>query len=323
MKKNRLFQLPVVFASTLAAISTLSFHVSETHAQSLVYEYGFNDAPGTTSGSTGSSTTAATLHNTSGVATDLHGTSGSGVSGAPGDYSFDNTASTRMGGVDSVASGGSARVADSNALDLMTSFTLQGWYKIDPSITGDYSNGRIITKNAGTYTNQFVVTNSRNGNNGRLELALGTPTFTAQGNNINSGYNSLLGENGWVFFAVTYDSTLAIDNVKFYAGTTDDTVVHISSHNYLAGITGDNTATLFFGASSLSNNRPFDGWLDNIRIYRNEAGIGNESTGALSLAQLESLRALDVNPIPEPSAIALIAFAALSFVQGRRKSHQL
>lgn len=281
-----------------------TFALSSAQAQTLVYEYKFNDAPGTSSASTGSTTTSANFYNTAGASTNLFG---AGVSGLAGDYSFDNTASTRMGGTDSVPSGGSARVADSGSLDLMTSFTLQGWYKIAPDVTGDYANNRIINKASTQY---FVLQNSRTGANGTLTLSLSTGTGPTT---VTSSGNSLLGESDWVFFAVTYDSTLASNNIKFYAGTTDDSVVLVSQHTYLAGATGTNSATMFFGANAGANTRPFDGWLDNIRIYKND-GL---TSGALSLGQLEALRFADA--IPEPSTAALMVFAALLLARrGRR-----
>lgn len=304
-------KLAIVIAASVSAYS------STGQAQTLVYEYKFNDAPGTSSASTGSAATSAYFYNTAGAAADLHGGSGSGVSGLSGDLAFDNTASTRMGGVDSIPSGGRAQVADSNALDFLSSFTLSGWFKIDPTITGAYANGRLITKNTGFFDNLMVLSNSRNvSGDGRLEFSLGTSTISAT--TINSSYNSLLGESDWVFFAVTYDSTLASNNIKFYTGTTDDTVVLVSEHTYLAGLTGDNNATLFFGANAASNIRPFDGWLDNMRIFKNEAGIGNEGTGALSLFQLEAYRALDTIPEPSVIGLAILGLGVLLSVRRRR-----
>ena len=58
------------------------------------------------------------------MATDLHSADGLGVSGLTGDRAFDNTASTDMGG-----GGGRADQADLGAIDALTSFTLQGWFK--------------------------------------------------------------------------------------------------------------------------------------------------------------------------------------------------
>ena len=62
-------------------------------AQTVILEYKFNEAGSSTlAQSTGSNTTAVTLRNTSGVATDLHSADGLGVSGLTGDRAIDNTA---------------------------------------------------------------------------------------------------------------------------------------------------------------------------------------------------------------------------------------
>src|SRR3990167_756004 len=66
-------------------------------AQTAILEYKF-DETGTTAPSTGSNTTAVTLQNSGGAATDLHSADGLGVSGSAGDRSFDNTAPSSMGG---------------------------------------------------------------------------------------------------------------------------------------------------------------------------------------------------------------------------------
>src|SRR3972149_4055276 len=111
-------------------------------AQTAILEYKF-DETGTTAPSTGSDVTAVTLRNSGGVATDLHSADSLGVSSLTGDRAFDNTASTSMGG-----NGGMAEQADLAAIDTLTSFTLQGWFKTDGSTAiGGGSGDAVLLHN--------------------------------------------------------------------------------------------------------------------------------------------------------------------------------
>jgi len=260
---------------------------SNAEAQTPVYEFRFNRAPANFAVNTGTKKAVATLYNLDNERDNLHGEAGSGVSGTSGDFAFDNTSATRMGGGDNTPSGGTARLT-SDTLDARTSFTLQGWYKIDPSITGAYSNGRLISK-GNNLNNVIGLHNQRNASGeGSLVFSLGTPT--ASNIVVQSDYNGLLGESGWVFFAVTYDSTQPGHQVKFYAGTPNDAVTMISEHELAAGPTGANPATLYIGGNGAPNIRPFHGWMDNIRIFVDEG----ERSGALSLSELEDFRLKDL-----------------------------
>src|SRR3990167_8181136 len=118
-------------------------------AQTAILKYTF-DETGTTAPSTGSDVTAVTLRNSAGAATDLHSADGLGVSGLTGDRAFDNTASTDMGG-----SGGRADQADLAAIDTLTSFTLQGWFKTDGStaIGGGISKAVVLHNTSGIAVN--------------------------------------------------------------------------------------------------------------------------------------------------------------------------
>ena len=69
-----------------------------------------------------------------------------------------------------------------------------------------------------------------------------------------------------------------------------------------------------------ANNRPFDGLLDNIRLY----GSVSDNTGVLSLISLESIRSSDIAAIPEPSVAMLagIGMVALVSLRGRRRTSE-
>src|SRR3972149_6706950 len=121
---NKAEALPRILIFSVCLIPCL---VQTVQAQTAILEYKFNET-GSTAPSTGSNATVLILKDSSGAATDLHSADSLGVSGLAGDRAFDNTASTSMGG-----SGGMAEQADLAAIDTLTSFTLQGWFKTDGS----------------------------------------------------------------------------------------------------------------------------------------------------------------------------------------------
>src|SRR3989339_394443 len=185
-------------------------------AQTVILKYTF-DETGTTAPSTGSDVTAVTLRNSAGVATDLHSADGLGVSGLTGDRAFDNTASTDMGG-----DGGRADQADLVAIDTLTSFSLQGWFKT----AGSTAIG------GGSGSSQAVVLHNNSGSGGS---AAGFQLFGQQGDSklaVDNG-NASTSEYGdtqsWIFFAVTYDGSSTSNNVKFYKGSASSTVTQVGT----------------------------------------------------------------------------------------------
>ena len=99
-------------------------------AQTVLY-YDF-DETGTTAASQGSDTTALTMRDDAGTATDLHSADARGVSGLAGDRSFQNTAVSDHGSAANAGTNGfRADQADNNAIDALGSFTISGWFKTD------------------------------------------------------------------------------------------------------------------------------------------------------------------------------------------------
>jgi hypothetical protein len=298
IQNKHMENLLLVFAMFTLGITSPAF--------SQILEYKFNDAVnGTTSVSTGSTTTAVTFQNASNVATDLHGAAGSGVSGQAGDLAFDNTASTGMG----TGTGGYANGGDINAIDSLTSFTVQGWFYT--SISGTVSGARLMEKNQNANNNVSLQYN-RNGSAGSLALTLGTTTMSSTAA-FSSTDATLATLNGWVFFAVTYDGTLTSNNVNFYTGTTAAAVTQIGTSGTLNGGTlGTNTGSMKLGNLN-GNTKPWDGYLDDIRVYGATSGNG----GVLTLSQLDTLRAADA--VPEPATWALLAFSLTTVMILRRR----
>lgn len=257
----------------------------------LVSEYKFNETGTSNCPSTGWETMPVLLCTSNDVATDLHGASGSGASGALADRAFDNTASSVMG---TNGIGGYARQTnDCNSLDSFSSFTLSGWFKTastDP--IRDYA--RLADKYSGTSGYALV---GGTGTPGRIAFSADSAsTLTTTGPNWS---NTQI----WVFFAVTYDGTKTASNVNFYRGyrSSDDVggaspvVTPIETLTANSGRIDDSTYALYLG-NRQQKDRPLDGYLDNIRIHGVHAP--NDPRGALSLSALEAIRFADTDGPP-------------------------
>lgn len=268
-----------------------------TPAFAQILEYQFNET-GTSAASSGSAALSATLKDVNSANADLHSPDATGISGLSGDRAFDNTGATGMG---TSGVGGRAEAATGSALDSLSSFTVQGWFKT--SVTGSVSGARLMEKNQNTNAN-LSLQYHRGPTGGGLSLTLGTPTQSANtAFSVNIATLGLLDE--WVFFAVTYDGTKTSENVVFYSGTTTEEVSMIGTALTLnGGSLGTNTGSLEIGNLN-GNYRPFAGLIDNFRIYGETSG----SSGALTALELESLRFADA--IPEGSSLAMIGMGSV------------
>ena len=270
----------------------------KAQAATPIMEYRFNET-GTTAKSS-CPNYSVTLRNASLAATDLHSADGAGVSGLSGDRAFDNTASSRMGkGDGSQNAGDIANQSDLDAIDKLASFTLQGWFKTVPGKTiGEFA--RLFDNHNDQVSPQggFELYGGRNVNGpvdpGKLSLLVNG----GQASTTTASYQE---QNTWVFFAVSYDATLTTNNVKFYKGTKTSPVILIDTLSLNKGTVNDEPTGLGLGnrdrrpsIPTQVQERPFDGFLDNMRIFGAPTGNG----GVLSLSELEALRARDVSNLP-------------------------
>jgi hypothetical protein len=291
-----------------------------------ILQYQFDDAiNGAQSLSTGSDNTAAanlTFYNSSNVATNLHGAASSGVSGLADDLAFNLTSATRMGNGGSgfsTADGVLAKQsADNNSIDGLSSWTVSGWFKADGSAIGNDTqlvlNGtdfQIKATSAGTPTSGAI---------GRLRATVDNQDKTT------SAAISTETQK-WVFFAVTYSGTDSplTGTLNFYRGYRNATeggagfdVTNIGTVSAPAGVT-DNDAAIFMLGNNSAFSRPLDGLLDNIRVF----GSKTDATGALSLADLQTIRANDVTgnvtAVPEPASLGLLSLGGLAMLRRRRR----
>ncbi|AQQ71483.1 hypothetical protein SMSP2_01857 [Limihaloglobus sulfuriphilus] len=182
---------------------------------------------------------------------------------------------------------GSGAVDD--VLSDLKSFTLMGWLNTgDPlvSLSGMSSPARLCLRE--DYANTFAVTMN---NGGRLGIA------------VNGQWKILPYSNTypytctdeWVYFAITYDSTAADNNLKFYSARRNDGYpVMEYAANFNQGpisyserqfVVGNN------GSESTSADKGFKGLMDELRLF----GSYDDGSGALPPTAIAQFKQDDWN----------------------------
>ena len=227
--------------------------------------------------------------------TDLRTAAGLGVSGNASDKAFDNSAATDMGTGGDVAvasnikqSGGVVSVDLTNTGDKLTglqSFTVIGWFQCVPA--GVIQNLARLVEITDSYLHNppcFTICSTKGG--GSLIMDMGIANTSFDENSVHSNYNTYISSgSSWQFFAITYvqakdEKSL---NVVFYKGSTDTTIQEAGKAHLIQPVP-DLNKTLYIG-NNRSLDRPFKGYIDNIRIY----GSKTDDTGALSLEELTKI----------------------------------
>jgi hypothetical protein len=151
---------------------------------------------------------------------------------------------------------------------------------------------RLIAKQAGS--TGFLLL----GTGGNLDLEIDNSGTTSTG----TRYADI---REWIFFAVTYDGTATSGNVRFYKGSRTNSVALLETRTLNQGraLANANQITIGNATSDGSLNRPFDGWLDDVRIF----GSKDNASGVLSLQQLEWLRNKDVQNYAESPRLSVAA----------------
>lgn len=295
MKTPKTFPLRT---ASLAVLAAAAFAPSLS-AQTLLLRYTFDDPQnGSTTANSVVGGSVGTFYNSAGVATNLHSSLGAGVGGG---YAFDNTSATAMG---SAGTGGKLMAINAGIFSGLTQFTVTGWYNAASATSS--SGARLFSTNDGKAALFFANSSGLTvevraaGAGANLSASSSASTFTAV--------------NQWVFFAVTYNGSATSSNVRFYSGTGSvaGSVVGAGTSTANAG-TLDTTSTTFnlAGRGATNFDRPFDGLMDDFRVY----------SGLLDATAIEAIR-LDgiTSPVPEPSSAALLVGAgAMVFVVGGRR----
>lgn len=225
-----------------------------------------------------------------------------GVSGKPNDFALDNTASPGSGAGAPNYLGRAFIPGGNAAFTGLQSFTLTGWYQ-----TSSFSSAPRLLQ-AGHVSLYFNEGSS--GTDLRIQINSGSG-----GSNYREIHDErYLATNEWVFFAISYDSTLSADNVHFYVGNQTTLVESVGAFTLNQGAieASTNNSAIGNAAGAAGSGRPLDGLIDNFRLF----GSAGDGSGALSLSDLELIRGADLNnsQIPETSSIALLAGVAASGV---------
>jgi hypothetical protein len=255
----------------IAPVVAFAFTVlcSPAHA-ALVYEYKFDDSPGSSSASTGSNTVAVNFQNGAAFSADA-----AGVSGAAGDYALDLTADS---GGQSYADHSGFQIDDT----ILTSFTIIGWYNTTDAPVGVVIDNHITFFGGRGFQLEF---------NGTSQLVL----TVDDGSITSDAYPDP--DDTWQYFSVTYDGALSSDNVQFYTDTGSGPETHGSVLTLDEGTTRIELESFSIGTTGSS----IDGLLDNIKLDIDHFG----SSGALTESELQDDYDEDV---PLPTALHLGVF---------------
>jgi hypothetical protein len=241
----------------------------------------------------GPSDESVTMVGPDGKPADLRSEVGKGVGGA-GDFAFDNTAASGMGGI-----GGHARgprlLKEEGAR--FASFTIQGWFRAPPD--------RTIGGGA-------VLASHRSGNSGFELYARTNGTLTLWFGDGTTGRQvispQVFTESGqWVFFAATFIAAREADpkkgveagpgHVTFYKGTARTAAREVDRAEApdWPPVSATGLGPLTIGARA-DGSRAFRGRLDNIRIHTAPATLPPDrwQAGILDLHALETTRRRDL-----------------------------
>jgi hypothetical protein len=183
------------------------------------------------------------------------------------------------------------------------SFTWTGWLK---SNTPDGAHARVLN------TPGFEI-NDR-----------GNAMMFGIGDNFSHNWHTTgaidLNMNDWTFVAMTYDGTGTDDILKVYKGTETSSVALVATFTEQGQdqlTRSSDGAPLFIGNNNISNPRPFDGYIDEFRVWgRRNENVNPDPSGALTLEDLETVRQYDL--VPEPATIALLGLGCFGMLRRRR-----
>jgi len=306
--------------------------VAPANADLLLLKYLFNET-GTTATSSGSVSQTLYMYAANGAAAAMHSAAGLGVQGGLGlpdshlDRCFNNTSSTGMGrpAAGGDYSGGGARAsANVSEIECLVSFTLSAWFKTDT--TTPWSNYARIAQMFKSDAGYELIGSFNSPGSARWEIDASVSDADA---------GDFADTQKWVFIAMTYDGTATAGNLKFYKGYRtaaeagkgpgSDAVQLMSTHTANMGTTDDCGGCFTVGNmdSSTERNRPFDGYLDNVRLWGTKTA--GDASGAIGLSDLEKVRHMDVGVVPEPSSVGLMTTGLMSlffFTRGAKTRRQ-
>lgn len=198
------------------------------------------------------------------------GLPGSGVSGKPEDLAFDNTAANGMGGRATEDAGGVFSVPEVAGAQGLQTMTVALWFKT------------AVGERLGSGARLAMLGNAwsvLSGAPGRCELSIsGTPSAK-------SAIDDYAEEGEWIFLAITFDS--GSQTVGFFKGTSHDPVKEVGAVNDYSVRMNSLPGSMMIG-NTPSLNRPFNGYLDNFRLW----------SSVVDISDLEALRQSDLGHAP-------------------------
>lgn len=171
-----------------------------------------------------------------------------------------------------------AGASTTGQLSGLAAFTVTGWLRTN-NLAGNKLGGGAVLLTIGT---PLIKVSSQLANSGRLDLEVNGTT------SVNTPSDFVPEIGSWVFFAVTYDSAVATENVTFYRGTTSVAVTSSApvKRTLNAGALGSaNNGDLLIG-NSPAFTRAFGGEINDLAIYPR----------ALDIDEVENVRLKSFGP---------------------------
>lgn len=280
-------------------LSLLGYLALSTGMQAQLLRYSFNEGNGNTSGNSSSTTNSLSLLDSGGNLNDsLWSIAGGGPSASLNDHALNLTIATGMG------TGHSGPFAKREALeDLpdLTKFTITGWFR--PTVTDLSRTSLVMVKKENKYLLLQGLSGGPVGARSRLNLRISNEAGLLIVNSAGEFEEDLSTPFLWAFFAVTYDSTALINNVKFYTGNQGSSVSISSTLSASSEIMPLSGSSLWIGNSS-NGGSPFQGYMDEIHIY----------DSILTLVEIEAIRTSSLPKDLKPQAITCRPDATKGFV---------
>lgn len=308
-------------------ITVLLSGASGTQA-AMILQYKFNGG-GTAATGIGTSAVAlpmAQWNGTTWVTADNHTSSGTGVSGLPGDRAYHDPSivldpNFAAGTANAHYFGGYAGAVDITGVKTLSAFTVQGWFKTHPGRPlGTDGTAQTLIGNLGSSTNDggWAIRGLRTSQAGGLEFRFGELQSSLDHVSVTAPPGTYSETDEWLFFAATLDASTGA--WEFFKGKAGSPVASVASGTTGAlngsAITASNAAFYIGNGGSESGaflrGRAFDGFLDNMRVFDT----------VLNQGALEQLRQSDLTTVPEPGTALLLliglACCGRAFGAGRR-----
>jgi len=277
--KNTMFSALSGFGKLACTLVAGAFITTQAHS-ALLLHYNFSEGTGTTSANLGTITGATATFTSPAVF------SAANIAPRTPGFSMNNSS----------AGVGRATITDvslNDSLDNLATFTVTGWYNSDV-LQSDHA--RLFNKSPDSFGSTGIGISFQTGG-AALRFNVGNNSFTSATSTI---YDNTA---AWVFFAMTFTSGTG-GSGTFYAGDLNTPVTAAVSTHSTNLTFGSNTEPLVLGNRSVTPDRAFDGFLDDLRVYDE----------VLTVSQIEAIRV-----IPEPSGFALLGFSAMGLLLRRRR----